>query len=65
MARKIHCERCGIEINPDLWDGCEKYYLVDGEAICRECFKQWLEEWMFVSLDEVAQAVGVSVVEVG
>lgn len=64
MRNAIHCDKCEIEIHPDIWDGCEKYYRVGGEIYCGECFKEWLLDWMSVSLDEVAVAIGVDVVEV-
>lgn len=58
------CGRCDAEINPNLWDGCEKYYVVNGEALCKDCFKEWLLEWIETDLDEAARVLEVPVVEV-
>lgn len=58
------CAVCDIEINPWLYEDCEKTYTVDGECYCRSCFRDWLIDWMDTSLDEVAECVGVMVSEV-
>lgn len=58
------CSKCDAEINPNLWDGCEKYYKVGGEILCADCFKDWLMEWIGGDLDEVARALEIPVVEV-
>ena len=58
------CAKCDCEINPRLYDDCEKSYTVDNECLCKDCFKDWLRDWMETSLDEVAELVGVMVSEV-
>lgn len=58
------CAHCDAEINPNLWDDCEKYFIVGGEVYCKDCFKDWLQEWIEGNLDEVAAAIDVPVVEV-
>ncbi len=66
MKKKTYltCDKCGYEINPDLWDGCEKAYNVGGEVYCADCFKDWVMEWVETDLDEVARVLEVPVVEV-
>ena len=64
MRKHLVCAKCDIEINPDVWDGCEKYYSVDGEIYCAECFREWVLEWIDTDLDEVARVLDVPVVEV-
>lgn len=65
MKRRYpHCAVCSIEINPALYEDCEKTYTVGGECYCKECFKDWLKDWIETSLDEVAEHVGVMVSEV-
>ena len=66
MARRKYpkCAKCDAELNPNKWDDCEKYYLVGGEIYCKDCFKEWLEEWIKLNLDDVAELAGVDVVEV-
>ena len=58
------CDKCDAEINPNIWDDCEKYYLIEDKVHCRECFIAWVEDWLRTSPDEVAFALGVEVVEV-
>ena len=64
MRKHLVCAKCDFEINPDMWDGCEKYYNVGGEIYCAECFKEWVLEWVDTDLDEVARVLDVQVVEV-
>ena len=59
------CKKCGTEINPNIWDSCEKYYLADDDVLCLECFIEWVEDKLRESPEEVAFALGVDVVEVG
>lgn len=58
------CAVCDVEINPNLYDDCEKTYIVGGECYCKNCFKDWLRDWVDTSLDEVAESIGVMVSEV-
>ena len=58
------CDKCDAEINPDKYDDCEQYYIVEGETLCKDCFKDWLLEWAELNLDDVAELAGVPVVEV-
>ncbi len=65
MARKYHiCAHCDAELNPNLWDDCEKYYVVGGEIYCKDCFKEWIVAWVEENLDEAAAFVDVPVVYV-
>ena len=38
------CSQCDHELNPELEDDCEKYYLVGGEIYCKFCFQDWLRD---------------------
>ena len=58
------CDHCGTELNPNLWDDSEKYFMVGREIYCKECFRDWLRDWIEGSLDEVAAVICVPVVEV-
>ena len=58
------CDNCGAEINPTKWDDCEQYYLSGGEAMCKDCFMDWLHNWVESNLDAVTELAGVYVVEV-
>lgn len=58
------CAKCDAEINPNKYDDCEQYYLVGHEIFCKDCFKEWLLDWVESNLDDVADIVGVPVVEV-
>lgn len=58
------CAKCGAEINPNKWDDCEKYYLTNDGAYCKDCFKEWLYEWINSNLDDVAAAIDVPVIDV-
>ena len=60
----LTCDKCGYEINPTLWDGCDKYYVVGNEVYCADCFKDWVLEWVEGDLDEVARVLDVPAVEV-
>ena len=58
------CERCGAEINPNKWDDCERYFEIEDEICCQDCFKLWLQEWIDSDIEAVAKALQVDVVEV-
>lgn len=64
MKKYPICSRCDAEINPNQWDGCEKYYTVGDEIMCADCFKDWVKEWIETDLDEVARVLEVPIVEV-
>lgn len=58
------CARCSHEIDPNRFDGCDRYFMVGGEIYCEECFKDWLSDWMQTNLEDIADLIGVPVVEV-
>ena len=58
------CSKCDTEINPNMFDGCEKYYIVGDEVMCADCFKEYVMDWIETNLDDVAAAMKVPVVEV-
>ena len=58
------CAKCNVEINPEKWDDCEKYFDVGGEIHCKDCFKEWAHEWVETNLEDVAAAADVPVIEV-
>ena len=66
MRRKKYpiCAVCDTEIDPNKFDGCDKYYMVGGEIMCKDCFKDWLLDWIEINMDDVAELAGVPVVEV-
>ena len=64
MKKYLECSECGTEINPNVWDGCEKYYNVGGEIMCEDCFREWAIEWVQDNLEEMARLLNVPVVEV-
>lgn len=53
------CTECGSEIDPAYF-GYEKGYRVGLKLLCKECFKEYLEN--NYTLDEIADALGVVVV---
>lgn len=64
MNERSVCDRCGYEINPNMWDGCEKQYRVGDEVYCADCFKEWVINWVETDLDEVARVLDVPITEV-
>ena len=58
------CAKCGAELNPNKWDDCEKYYDMDGEIYCKDCFKERVLEWAENHLDEMAAVLDVPVIEI-
>ena len=58
------CSNCDAEINPNAYDDCEKYFIVNDEILCKDCFKDWVLDWVKTNLDEVAAVLDVPVVEV-
>lgn len=64
MRRHPVCAKCDAELNPNLWDDCEKYYLVNGEIYCKDCFKDYALERVENDLDALAEFLGIEVVNV-
>ena len=58
------CFKCDAEINPGKWDDCEKYYIVEDQVYCKDCFKEWVLDYVETNLDDVAALFDVPVVEV-
>ena len=56
------CEKCGGEINPLKYDGCEKYYRTDDGTVCEECFLAESMDWVKLNLADFAELTGVDVV---
>lgn len=57
------CSECGEEINPQKYDGCEKYYLTaEGKVVCRDCFIEGQIEYLELNTDDYADLIGVRVV---
>ena len=64
MRKHPHCEECGGEINPNKYEDCERYYISNGRALCRECFLAEAGEYLERNTDDFARAVGAAVVAV-
>lgn len=64
MKRKRYptCTECGCEINPHIYEGCERVYIINDDAYCEACFKEWVREWLDSNPEEVANAIAVDVV---
>lgn len=58
------CAKCDLVIDPALYDGCDRYYLVGGEIYCEDCFRDWVMDWVESNIEDVASFIGVPVVEV-
>lgn len=58
------CDRCCGEINPNKYEDCERHFTVEGETLCQDCFKAWLQEWIDLDIEAVAKAMDVDVTEV-
>ena len=58
------CFQCDAEINPGKGDDCEKYYIVEDQVYCKDCFKEWVLDYVETNLDDVAALFDVPVVEV-
>lgn len=59
------CDKCGRILNPFLYDDCEKYYVIDGEAYCRDCLKEWLIDLVNDDPDGTAMVLDIPSVYVG
>lgn len=58
------CAKCSIELNPGLYDDVDRYFVINDEIYCPDCFRAWMEEEVRSNLDMVAEAMGVQRVEV-
>lgn len=68
MTRRIKypvCSQCEHELNPELEDDCEKYYLVGGEIYCKYCFEDYARDWLYENMDDFADLIGIQKVENG
>ena len=63
-GRYLVCDQCDAELNPNKWDDCEKYYNVNGEIYCKDCFKDYVLERVEIDLDAMAEFLGIEVVNV-
>ena len=64
MSKYLTCSECGYEINPNMWDGCERVYTVGNETMCEDCFKEWVLDYVQSNLEDVARLLNVPVREV-
>lgn len=46
------CERCSEDIG-------EYAYTVEGETVCEDCFKEYVESLLITDIASVAEALGV------
>ena len=53
------CSQCDHELNPELEDDCEKYYLIGGEIYCKFCFQDWLHDLVDDKPDVLADALNI------
>ena len=65
MRRRAYpiCDKCGAEINPHKYEDCEKFYISNHEALCRDCCLEEQEEYLRLNLDDFAELVGATVTE--
>lgn len=63
MERYPICEVCGGEINPRKYDGCETYFVSQGQVLCRDCFIDEAQAFLTLDPEAFARAIGVQVVE--
>ena len=62
MTRRIKypvCSQCEHELNPELEDDCEKYYLVGGKIYCKYCFQDWVKNQVDKYPDDLADALNI------
>lgn len=62
MTRRIKypvCSQCEHDLNPELEDDCEKYYLVGGEIYCKYCFQDLLKDLVDDDPDVLAEALNI------
>lgn len=48
------CDRCGEELG-------EISYEVEGQLICKECFKDWLDDWFSTNPEQIARALEIPI----
>lgn len=53
------CSRCELEMDPHQFDDAEYGFRVEGELLCRECFKEYLHERINDDLLGLADDLGV------
>lgn len=46
------CEICGEDIG-------DRSFVLDGELLCRDCFKDWLDDFFETNPEMIAAALGV------
>lgn len=51
-------------MNPGLYDDVTPGFLVNGEYYCPECFKDWMKDEVDSDPEAVAQAMGITVVDI-
>lgn len=56
------CVECEVELNPNFYDDCEKYYLTDDGPLCKYCFIEREKDWLDQNPDEYAELMGVPVI---
>ena len=59
-----HCSQCDIEMNPGLYDDVDRYFIINDEIYCPDCFHDWLAEEVRINLDAVAEAMDIDKVYV-
>lgn len=59
------CAKCDIEMNPELYDDVTPGYMVGGEMLCPDCFREWLKDEADENPDVLAEALGIPVIPVG
>lgn len=55
------CQKCGLEIDPYQYDGCDVFFISDGRTICKECFIEEETEFLRNNTVEFAQLIGAGV----
>ena len=52
--RQILCPRCGYDLG-------DRSYEVEGEAICGQCFTDWVTDYLSTNPEELAEALDIPV----
>lgn len=55
------CEKCGGQIDPYQYDGCDMYFISDGRILCKECFIEEETEFLRDNTVEFARLIGARV----
>ena len=58
------CQECGDEINPELYENCDRYFVSNGRVLCRDCFLTESKEYMETETDSFAEMIGAKVVHI-